>query len=466
MTENIFQRQSLAGPGKGLGLFAGQPSGQTVAAAAEAGWHLLHEDVSLPVAVLRASRVEHNLQWMQTFIDRYGVKLAPHGKTTMSPALFQRQLAHGAWGITLATAPQVQAAVAYGVQRVLMANQLVGRANMAIIAGLQAADPAFDFYCLVDSPSNIDALGTYFQERGQQLKLLLELGVDGARTGVRDGVQQEAVLDAIARWSGTLILAGVELYEGVLSNEADIRAFLRRARDAAEGIEAAGGFEDLKGSTTARPILSGAGSAWYDVVAEVFTEKNAAGEVSSRFDVVLRPGCYLTHDVGAYRQANERIHTHNPIAREMGRSLLPALQVWAYVQSLPELGKAIIGMGKRDAAFDAGFPLPSLHYRPANAALPMSSPVMHAVFADGAAAAVAVSAEAAVATPVSAPGDWRITAMMDQHAFMSIPADADLQVGDMIAFDISHPCLTFDKWRQLLLVDDDYRVTDVVTTFF
>jgi len=36
-----------------------------------------------------------------------------------------------------------------------------------------------------------------------------------------------------------------------------------------------------------------------------------------------------------------------------------------------------------------------------------------------------------------------------------------VKVGDMVAFDISHPCLTFDKWRQLLVVDPQYRVTEV-----
>ncbi|MNO06898.1 hypothetical protein D3C81_2288790 [compost metagenome] len=56
--------------------------------------------------------------------------------------------------------------------------------------------------------------------------------------------------------------------------------------------------------------------------------------------------------------------------------------------------------------------------------------------------------------------------MMDQHAFMQIGDGDDIQVGDMIAFDISHPCLTFDKWRQVLLVDEQYRVTDVAETFF
>ncbi|MCY0388851.1 amino acid deaminase [Robbsia sp. Bb-Pol-6] len=424
------------------------------------GWALLREDVSLPVAVLRESRIEHNLRWMQSFIDRYGVKLAPHGKTTMSPALFQRQLDHGAWGITLATAPQVAAAFAHGIRRVLMANQLVGRANMAIIADLQARDdasrqesdananadprPAFDFCCIVDSAANVDALGAYFQDRGQRLRILIEYGVMGGRTGVRDDAQETGVLEAIRRWPDALALVGVEIYEGVLREEADIRAFLTRVRGRARRIADAHGF------AVPRPILSGAGSAWYDVVAEEFTADDAARQ----FDVILRPGCYLTHDVGIYRQANDRIQADNPVAREMRRSLLPALQVWAYVQSVPEPGRAIIALGKRDAAFDAGFPTASLHYRPQAGRRPDTT--------DGAVG----GARPDTVSPAPAPSDWEITAMLDQHAFLSMPADADLRVGDMIGFDISHPCLTFDKWRNLLLVDDAYRVTGAVATFF
>jgi D-serine dehydratase len=56
--------------------------------------------------------------------------------------------------------------------------------------------------------------------------------------------------------------------------------------------------------------------------------------------------------------------------------------------------------------------------------------------------------------------------MMDQHAYLRIAPGTDLKVGDMLAFDISHPCLTFDKWRQILVVDADYRVTEVVETCF
>lgn len=61
---------------------------------------------------------------------------------------------------------------------------------------------------------------------------------------------------------------------------------------------------------------------------------------------------------------------------------------------------------------------------------------------------------------------WRLTKMMDQHAYMEVGEADDLQVGDMIGFDISHPCLTFDKWRYLALIDASYNVLDVVETFF
>ena len=395
-------------------------------AAAADRWNLLREDLSLPVAVLSEARIAHNLAWMQDFVTRYGVKLAPHGKTTMAPQLFARQIQGGAWGITLATASQTQAAYTHGVRRVLLANQLVGRRNMEIVADL-LRDPAFSFCCVVDSGANVRALAAYFAERGQTLDVLLELGVPGGRTGVRDDAQQRAVLGAVAASNGALRLRGLELYEGVLSQEAEVRAFLRRAVGLVEELAASGAF-----AVGAPVILSGAGSAWYDVVAEEFSQ----ARLPVPLDIVLRPGCYLTHDVGAYKASQSRIDAHNPIARAMHSSLLPALQVWAYVQSIPEPDRAIIGLGKRDAAFDAGMPMPERFYRPG------------------------------AAGPQACPSHWEITGMMDQHAYLRIAEGDALAVGDMIAFDICHPCLTFDKWRVIPLVDDRFDVVDVIRTYF
>jgi D-serine dehydratase len=144
----------------------------------------------------------------------------------------------------------------------------------------------------------------------------------------------------------------------------------------------------------------------------------------------------LTHDVGAYRKAQDRILKNSPVAQQMGAGLKPALHIWAYVQSVPEADKAIVGLGKRDAAFDSGLPVPALHFRPSNA------------------------------TPQSVPAHWVVTRMMDQHAYLRIAANDDIRPGDMIAFDIAHPCLTFDKWRVLALVNCAYDVVDLIQTFF
>jgi len=419
-----YQSATIDPFGKGLGMVPGVSV--HLVDAARLDWSLLDEDVSLPAAVLYADRIEHNLKWMQAFVAEYGVKLAPHGKTTMAPQLFRRQLDAGAWGITLATAHQVRAAYRGGVHRVLMANQLVGKRNMGMIAEL-LTDPDFEFHCLVDSADNVDQLGTFFSDVNKHVNVLLELGVAGGRTGIRDDAQRDAVLAAIARWPDAVKLTGVEIYEGVLQDESKVRAFLQNAVDVTRKLVADGKIERKPA------ILSGAGSAWYDVVADEFAKAN-----SDAIEVILRPGCYLTHDVGVYKKAQNEIFARNPIAKKMGEGLKPALQLWAYVQSIPEPDRVIIGLGKRDAAFDAGMPEPARHFRPGTQ----------------------------WPRDIKTDEGWEIFGMMDQHAYLRIKPGDDIKVGDMIAFDISHPCLTFDKWRQILVVDTKYRVKEVIETSF
>ena len=318
-------RAPISSMNKGLGFFERELEPGVVE---QLGWSLLHEDLSLPTAVLYEDALLHNLDWMCRFIDAYGLRLAPHGKTTMAPQLFEMQLKAGAWGITLATAHQTLVAYTHGVRRVLMANQLVGKENMAIVARL-LQNPDFEFYCLVDSAALVDQLGAFFSQLGQRLCVLVELGVMDGRAGVRNDEQLGSVMDALDKWSRTVILSGIELYEGVLDDETAIRAFLKRASDVTNKIAAENRFQ------RSPILLSGAGSAWYDIVAEEFS--------STRFDqaaeIVLRPGCYLTHDVGAYREAQSKIFERNPIACLMRSGLLPALKVLGLCAINPRNGK-------------------------------------------------------------------------------------------------------------------------------
>jgi D-serine dehydratase len=396
----------------------------------DAPWCLLAGDVPFPAAVLSDSRMQHNLAWMQSFVRAYGVSLAPHGKTTMAPQLFQRQIDAGAWGITVATSHQARVAAAHGIRNILIANQIVGPANIAAITELLTI-PDLYLCCIVDSVAGANLLGEGCRNRGVTLDVLIELGPErgqsGFRTGVRDEDALDEVLSAIGKWHGDLRLAGIEFYEGVLTAEDEIRRFVRRAVETTSRLLADGRF-------ARRPVyLSGAGSAWYDIVAEE-TEIIAK---SNEVQVVLRPGCYISHDDGLYRAAQESVLKRNEVAPRMGEALLSALQIWAVVQSIPDAGVAVIAMGKRDVAFDAGLPRPDTCFRAGRDQVPQST-----------------------------PKHWHVTGLMDQHAYLSFLPGDDIAVGDVIVFDISHPCLTFDKWRRMLVVDDDFCCIEIVETFF
>lgn len=391
--------------------------------------NLLREEIALPAAVVYQSRLENNLLWMQRFAQARQVHLAPHGKTTMTPRFFQLQQEAGAWGLSVATVPQAKVAAQAGIQRVLMANQLVGKQNMQMVSELLAhpSESPLAFYCLVDSVDNVQQLGEFFFARGQSLQVLLEIGVPGGRCGCRSAQQVQAVCQAIAA-EPALKLAGVETYEGMIRGPeaADrIREHLLAVRDTTLQLLQQGYFD------TEQVILTGAGSAWYDIVAEVFTDHDEPRLVS-----VLRPGCYLIHDRGIYLDAQNKVMARLGDSCNLAGDLISSLEVWAYVQSVPEPGMAILTLGKRNAAFDAGLPQPVLHFRPGNQ------------------------------QPRKAPADWQVSHIMDQHSIMRFSADTDIRVGDIIALSTSHPCLTFDKWRTLLIIDDDYNLVETLPTFF
>lgn len=224
--------------------------------------NLLAEEVCLPAALLKKSALENNISWMQRYADARGVSLAPHGKTTMTPWIFQAQQRAGAWGIGVGSAWQASAAMASGIQRVLMVNQLVGKANMQVVAQLKAHYRAVDFICCVDSEVNVRALSTFFADQGQTLDVLIELGVPGGRCGCRSVNDALALAQRVSDLPG-LRLRGLELYEGVLHGDdpqPQVEALLQQAAALACRMEPLVDGEF---------ILTGAGTVWYDVVCNI-----------------------------------------------------------------------------------------------------------------------------------------------------------------------------------------------------
>ena len=401
------------------------------------GWNVLRGDTSFPVAVLKEAALRHNLDWMRRFCERHGITLAPHGKTTMSPQLFGAQLANGAWGITLATAAQVQVAHRFGVRRVLLANQLVGRADIAAVLDLLHGDPDFECVVLADSPEGAARLANAVQETGlaRPLPVLVELGLAGKRAGCRTPEAAMSVARQVAASEG-LVLAGFEGYEGLLVTQ-DRSADVRAVNDFLAQLTAlvrAADEETLFG--TPEILLSAGGSAYFDLVARGFA---GVSGLSRPVRAVLRSGCYLTSDHGTYLRHSAEIEEREGLREE---GLKPALEVWSMVQSRPEPTLAILTMGKRDASYDADLPVPLYSHRPGSGA----------------------------ATPGALPPGCAIVKLNDQHAYLRLP-DGDpvcesLAVGDLVGCGISHPCTTFDKWQLLLAVDEAYTVRYALNTFF
>ena len=197
---------------KGFGSLAA--GGAISAAALAADRPPLHAaGFTYPLLTLRETALHHNVAAMADYCTRAGVALAPHGKTAMSPELAALQLAHGAWGITVATIGQMQAYRAFGFPRLLLANELVDRAGIAWLAGELAADPGFEAYCYVDSVDGVRILDQTLEQHrfkgpGRQLPVLVEIGHADGRTGCRTDEQALAVAKA-ANAAGTLVVAGV-----------------------------------------------------------------------------------------------------------------------------------------------------------------------------------------------------------------------------------------------------------------
>ena len=366
-----------------------------------------------PQLRLDSDALDNNIRVMAAWCRERGVELAPHVKTTMSAPIIERQLAAGAVGVTVATVDQVASALAWGHDRVLVANEIVDRFGLARVRTWLEEDLGREIRCFVDSAAGVKAAGEVFDGGAVALEVLIDVGTPGGRTGVRS-LGEGVLLAELVRATPGLKLVGVAGYEGVVPNsrtEDTVTAVDRHCRLVRDVyLEAAKFFE------TAAPIYSMGGSAFPDRVVEFLPDR---GQVPGT-RIILRSGCYVTHDHGTYAGVS-------PV-----RGLIPALSVRAVVLSTPEEGMAVVGAGKRDLPYDAG--LPTF----------LSARTAEGVIKDGAAAAV--------------------RSLFDHHAVLT--GVTGLGVTDTVDFGLSHPCSAFDRWPEYVLTDRDGHGIDVWHTDF
>lgn len=369
-------------------------------------------DLSTPLLTLDLSAMERNIDVMEAFLAQHGVALAPHGKTTMSPQLWHRQLRAGAWAITVATPWQLRVAAAHGVGRILHAGAMLAPADLAEVGRLLDADSRRQILIWADSPAEVALIAAGYPADARPVDVLVDRGGPGARTGARTTAEALDTAEAIAA-APNLNLAGIAAWEGSIvgANQPGGRQLVADFLDgAADTFRAAvdRGLLDPKD----RPVITGGGSAYFDIVVERWEPLKDIGA-----QIVLRSGCYLTHDDGGYAASS-------PFGRTVAGELTAALHLWGQVVSRPEPGLALLNMGRRDAPFDGKLPIPQL-VRGRDTA----------------------SSSAALAGA-------EITALNDQHAYLQLSADSDLAPGEVVRCGISHPCMAFDKWSVIPVIDD------------
>lgn len=381
-----------------------------------------------PLIALDDEGMRRNVDVMAEWTAARGLSLMPHGKTTMAPALWQRQLDAGCPGITLANMDQVRVGRTFGLAEVMLANAVVDRRSLRYLAE-ELADPDFRFVSWADSVETVERMQSALREIGvpRRVDVCVELGAPGGRTGARSIEEAEEIARALAG-SDVLRLAGVAGYEGALGHDrspaslAAVREYLGRQVTLHDALA---DLYDDEGDV----FVTAGGSAYFDLVAEAYAD-GVARDDGTRW--TLRAGAYIVHDDGFYRGIS-------PLDESRGGEhgdLRSAMHGHVRVVSHPEPGLALLDGGKRDLPYDEGLP------QPQGVADDLGEPLR----------------------PL--PGS-SVSAMNDQHTFLRT-SDAEVGIGDVVRLGLSHPCTAFDKWHHLPVVasQHDDRVVELVRTFF
>ncbi|WP_295812399.1 alanine racemase [uncultured Nitratireductor sp.] len=414
----------------------GVPAGTVSFAArdvAESGWSASGGDLSYPVLTVSGSAYTGNRDAIFAYAKTHGALLAPHIKTPMSVDIAHDLVGSGAWGMSVADLQQASVMLRGGIKRLLIANQLGGERMGDGLARLLNTYPDAEVVLFADSEASLAVADRAGKMSGRVLPVLIEVGL--GRAGLRD-VEQARKVVGKALTLTHVRLGGVAAYEGAVASA-----------DPAATVEAIGNLNDLLKSVfdlvrsalpERRLALSSGGSQYFDLVVNALSP---LARSDGNVDFVLRSGAIFFHDHGVYAQALERMDARSgfALAGESGalasRVFQPAMRVWAQVLSRPENDLAICGIGMRDVSFDQGFPVALKSWR------------------DGSCNA-------------TLDGIAEIEKLNDQHGFLRLKQGADVKVGDIIEFGISHPCTCFDRWRHFFVVDDNHRVTSVHATSF
>jgi D-serine deaminase-like pyridoxal phosphate-dependent protein len=268
---------------------------------------MLIDELETPVPVVDVDRVERNLQVMQAYCNKHGLKLRPHIKTHKLPHLARRQVELGAGGITCQKLGEAEVMVDAGLDDILISYPLIGRAKALRLAALAARAR---MSVAIDNPMALDTAAEAADMAGATIGVLIEFESGSNRVGVGT-VEDALTLARRVTAAPNLRLDGVMTYP----LGASAASFIAEAKDrfAAEKMPI--------------PIVSGGGTP------KAFVAHEVPGVTE------LRVGTYVYHDRATVAAGAASIEDC-------------ALQLHATVVSRPIADRAVIDAGSKSLSSD------------------------------------------------------------------------------------------------------------------
>ena len=165
-------------------------------------------DIVTPAALIDLPRMHHNIDRMQSQINKLGASFRPHVKTSKCVEVTAAQVAAGAQGITVSTLKEAEQFFAAGIVDITYAVGIVTtklkQAHVLIAKGC-------DLKILTDSVASAKAISEYGAANAVTFKVLIEIDTDDHRSGIKP--ESQLLLDVAA----ALTLPGAAI-TGVLTH--------------------------------------------------------------------------------------------------------------------------------------------------------------------------------------------------------------------------------------------------------
>lgn len=277
-------------------------------------------DMETPALVVDVDRLEANLARMARCAGAAGIELMPHAKTHKCVPIARRQLAHGAYGLTVATLDEAELFADGGCDRLFIAYPVwAGTAGSTRARRVRELHERVRLRVGVDSLAGAERLAAATRGADRALPVLIEIDCGGRRTGVAPSAVADLAVGCLRL--GLDVIGAFSFPGHVYATPDGVAAAARDERDALRSAGAALGRVLGRG-----PVLSGGSTP------------TASGGLAAPL-TEARPGTYVFGD-----------------RQQMRLSELPAdqvaLVVASRVVSAPRRGEVVLDAGSKALAGD------------------------------------------------------------------------------------------------------------------